>query len=219
MNFLVIPKFAVMFDKFQLQLPLATRIIIGSSNLMLNYKYFIIIAMIFTFFGWQKLLKIPGIHYLWDKYKLRIPIFGDLQQRITLSQFTWTFSLIISSGVPIIKGIELASNSTTNSYFSLQLMKMKTAIENGESLSQAAIATGLFTPITIQMIEVGEESQKLDKILSDIAKYYDDEIDYDLKRLNELIEPVLLLLIGGMILILALGIYFPMWDLIKMAKI
>jgi len=219
MNIFVIPKFSEMFAKFHLDLPLSTRIIMGSSNFMVNYKYFILLAAIFIFFGIKQVLKIPSVHYFWDKYKLYIPVFGDLQKRIVLSQFTWTFSLIIRSGIPIIKGIGLASNSTENIYFGEQLLKLRDAIEHGENLSQAAVASGLFTPITIQMIEVGEESEKLDETLSEVAKYYDAEIDYDLKRLNELIEPILLAVVGGLILILALGIYFPLWDLIKVAKI
>lgn len=215
MNFLVIPKFTDIFSKFHLDLPLATRIIISSSNFMVNNKIILFISSIITFWGGNCLLKTRKIRCIWDKYKLRLPIFGDLQKRIILSQFTWTFSLILRSGIPIIKGINLASNTTENAYFSVQLLKMSSAIEHGENLSQAAIASGLFTPMTIQMIEVGEESEKLDDALLEIAKYYDAEIDYDLKRLNESIEPILLTIIGAMVLVLALGIYFPMWDLIK----
>ncbi|MBU0744864.1 MAG: type II secretion system F family protein [Gammaproteobacteria bacterium] len=219
MNFLVIPKFSLMFAKFNLELPLATRIIIGSSDFMINNKIILTASFIIIFFGIKRLLKIPGVHYFWDKNKLHLPVFGNLQKRILLSQFTWTFSLILRSGVPIIKGINLASNSTENLYFSVQLLKMRSAIEHGENLSRASIASGLFTPMTIQMIEVGEESEKLDESLAEIAKYYDAEIDYDLRRLNELVEPILLIAIGGIVLILALGIYFPLWDLIKIAKI
>lgn len=219
MNFMVIPKFSMMFDKFNLELPLATRIIMASSNFMVNNKILLLIAIIGLFLGINSLLKIPTVRYFWDKYKLHLPVFGDLQRRIILSQFTWTFSLILHSGVPIIKWIGLASNATENVYFSEQLLKIRSSIEHGENLSHAAIASGLFTPITIQMIEVGEESEKLDEVLSEVAKYYDAEIDYDLKRLNELIEPILLVIIDAMILVLALGIYFPMWDLIKIAKI
>ncbi|MDR1057896.1 MAG: type II secretion system F family protein [Coxiellaceae bacterium] len=218
LNLLVIPKFADMFSKFNIELPLATRIIIGTSNFLVNNKLMLLIVVIAIFFGSQRLLKIPQINYLWDKYKLKIPVFGDLQKRIILSQFTWTFSLILRSGIPILKGITLASTSIENTYFNAKLSDMRSAIEHGENLSRAAIASDLFTPMTIQIIEVGEESEKLDEALAEIARYYDAEIDYDLKRLNELIEPILLVIIGGMILILALGIYFPMWDLIKVAN-
>lgn len=218
MNFLVIPKFSMMFSKFNLDLPIATRIIIGISDFMVNNKFILLGVFIFLFVGGYNILKLPGISYLWDKYKLKIPITGSIQKRIILSQFTWTFSLILKSGIPIIKGITLASNATPNAYFRAKLLDMRTAIEHGESLSKAAIATSLFTPMTIQIIEVGEESEKLDEALAEIAKYYDSEIDYDLKRINELIEPILLMGLGVLVLILALGIYFPLWDLIKIAK-
>ncbi len=219
MNFAVIPKFSQMFSKFGLQLPLATRIIMSSSDFMVNNGKLLLIAVIALIIGSNKLLKLPRIRYHWDKNKLLIPIFGDLQKRIIISQFTWTFSLILRAGVPIIKGINLASHTTENIYFSSQLAKMATAIEHGENLSRAAIASQLFTPITIQMIEVGEESEKVDEALTEVARYYDAEIDFDLKRLNEMIEPILLSIIGAIILILAIGIYFPLWDLIKVAQV
>ena len=219
MNIFVIPKFAAMFSTFNLELPLATRLIMGSSNFMANNKLILSISAGVLFFGLRRLLKVPAIRFFWDKYKLRLPVFGALQKRIVVSQFAWTFSLIIRSGVHIIKGIELASNSTENAYFGKHLLKMGDAIEHGKSLFQAAAASNLFTPIFIQMIGVGEESEKLDEVLSEIDKYYDTEVDYDLKRLNQLIEPIVLAIIGGMILILALGIYFPLWDLIKVAQV
>jgi MSHA biogenesis protein MshG len=219
MNFMVIPKFSMMFSKFNLELPLATRLIMASSNFMVANGKILLILAIVLFFGIRRSLKIPSVRYVWDKHKLRLPIFGSLQRRILISQFTWTFSLILRSGIPIIKGIQLTSTAIENAYFGSQLAKMGTAIEHGENLSRSAIASGLFTPITIQMIEVGEESEKLDEALTEVAKYYDAEIDYDLKRLNELIEPILLMMIGSIVMILAIGIYFPLWDLIKVANL
>lgn len=219
MNFLVIPKFAQMFAKFDMDLPLATRFIIGTSEFLINNKIAIIVVAIVIIVGTNRVLRVPGVRYVWDKKKLDIPIFGQLIRRITVSQFTWTFSLILRSGVPIIRGLGLASHSTGNVYFQNRILKMSEAIEHGENLSGAAINSGLFTPITIQMIEVGEESEKLDETLSEISRYYDSEIDYDLKRLNELMEPILLAIIGFMIATVALGVYFPMWDLIKIAQV
>jgi MSHA biogenesis protein MshG len=218
MNFFVIPKFITIFSNFRIELPLATRIIIKSSNFMTNNWPILLTVIICLFFAGFRLLKIPSIRYVWDKHKLSLPIIGDLQKRIILSQFTWTFSLILRSGVPIIQGITLASDSTENSYFSKQLLMIGDAIDHGENFSRAATISGLFTPTTIQMIEVGEESGRLDELLAEIAKYYDVEIDYDLRRLDELIEPILLTIIGAMVLILALGIYLPMWDLVQAIK-
>lgn len=218
LNMFVIPKFADIFSQFDLDLPFATKILIGVSNFMIQNKILLLVLMIVMALGAKRLIKIPKLSYYWDKCKLHFPIFGDLQRRIILSQFTWTFSLILRSGVPIIKGIRLASGTIKNSYFGKQLLKMRSTIERGESLTRASISSNLFTQTTIQMIEIGEESERLDEVLADVAKYYDDEIDYDLKRVGELIEPILLAFMGGMVAMLALGIYLPLWDLTKIAQ-
>jgi MSHA biogenesis protein MshG len=219
MNFFVVPKFTMMFASFKAELPLPTLIIMRSSDFMVKHGWALLIVVIGILLLGFRLLKIPGVRYFWDKHRLSLPIFGNLQKRIILSQFTWTFSLILRSGVPIIKGLTLAANSTENSYFSKQLLTIRDAIDHGESFSQATNNCGLFTPTTVQMIEVGEESGKLDELLAEVAKYYDNEVDYDLRRINELIEPFLLMIIGSMVLILALGIYLPMWNLIKVTQI
>lgn len=215
LNFFVIPRFALIFSSFSIELPLFTRLIMASSNFLNNNWLLLLTVCICLFLLGYKLLKIPNIRHAWDKCKLSIPVFGKIQKRIVLSQFTWTFSLILRSGVPIIKGIALAAIAIKNSYFNKQLLVISDAIEHGERFSHAAEISDLFTPTTIQMIAVGEESGRLDELLAEVAKYYDTEVDYDLRQLNELIEPILLTIIGSMVLILALGIYLPMWDLIK----
>lgn len=219
MNFFVVPKFTMMFANFKAELPLPTLIIMRTSDFMVGHWLAILITILGTLLLVYRTLKIPAVSYYWDKHKLSLPIIGNLQKRIILSQFTWTFSLILRSGVPIIKGLTLAATSTQNTYFSKKLMLVCEALDHGESLSQATSASGLFTPTTLQMIEVGEESGKLDELLAEVARYYDNEVDYDLRRINELIEPILLAIIGSMVLILALGIYLPMWNLVKVIQL
>jgi MSHA biogenesis protein MshG len=217
-DFFVMPKFAALFAHFHTQLPLPTRIIMASSTFMVNHWIVLIVVAFCIIIGTRQLLKIQKVIYFWDKEKLFLPVIGNIQRRILLSQFAWTFSLVLRSGLPIIKGLVLASNSTGNFYFSKQLLVMSGAIQHGETFSQAAIKSNLFTPMVVQMIEVGEESGKLDELIGDIAKYYDEEVSYDMKRLNESIEPILLGVIGSMVLVLALAVYLPMWDLIEVIK-
>ena len=217
-DFFVMPKFAALFAHFHTQLPLPTRIIMASSTFMVNHWGILAVAVCCAAIGTRQLLKIPRVNYHWDKKKLSLPVIGGIQRRILLSQFAWTFSLVLRSGLPIIKGLVLASNSTGNFYFSKQLLIMSGAIQHGETFSQAAVKSNLFTPMVVQMIEVGEESGKLDELIGDIAKYYDDEVSYDMRRLNESIEPILLGIIGSMVLVLALAVYLPMWDLIEVIK-
>lgn len=219
MNYLVIPKFADMFSKMHLALPWPTLLLIATSTFMIKHWFLIIVIAISIVFGISRLFHIPKFRYLWDKYILRLPVIGDLQKRIVLSQFSWTFSLILSAGVPVIKGITLAGSTTGNSYFTKQIFVMRDAIEHGESFTQAAIKSGLFLPTILQMIEVGEESGRLDDILNEVARYYESEVDYDLKRLNEILEPLLLAIVGACVLVLALAIYLPLWDMVKIAKI
>lgn len=218
LNVFVIPKFATIFSRFGVELPFATRAIIGSSNFIVNHWSLLLMGVIALYITLKYSLKKPKVRYLWDKYKLSIPLIGNIASRIVLSQFAWTFSLILRSGVPIIQGITLAGNASGNAFFSRQILLMRSNIEHGESFSQSASMSKLFLPTTLQMIEVGEESGRLNDILLDVARYYESEVDYDIQRLKELIEPILLAAIGFMVLILALGIYFPMWDLIKVAK-
>ena len=218
MNFLVIPKFSSMFSKFDLELPFATKAIIASSNFMVDNKNLIlgIFIGIVIFLKW--LLKFPKIRKLYDEHKLNIPIIGNIQRSVLVSQFAWSFSLILKSGIPIIKSVDLATGAVNNSYFRDKLKEIAKAIDHGESFSNAATHSKLFAPIVLQMIEIGEEGQNLDDTLHQIAHHYDMEVDYELGRINKLIEPLLLVILGGVVLMLALGIYFPMWDLIKIAQ-
>lgn len=219
MNIFVIPKFASLFAHFGSGLPLPTRIIVAISNFMVNHWEILLAVGIALFFVLPRVInRVPLLHYHWDKFKLKIPIIGYIQMRILVSQFCWTFSLILRSGVSVLNGILLAGQSTGNEFFVKQINIMKDSIEKGQTFSVAATNSQLFFPTIIQMMEVGEESGHMDDILGEVARFYEGEIDYDIRRLNELLEPILLGIVGSIILVMALGIYFPLWDLIKIAK-
>lgn len=218
-NVLVIPKFAAIFARFKGELPLPTRLLSGFANLVNTYWHLLLVIFVFLIVAIPFLLKIPKVRLFWDKLKLNLPIFGNLQRRIILFQFTWSFSLILRSGMPLIKGLTFSANATGNSYFNNKILTMCQKLEKGESLSSAATATRLFPQSVLQMLAVGEESGRLENILNAITSYYEREVDYDIKRLNDMLEPILLLIIGGMVLILALGIYLPLWQLIDFAKL
>jgi len=218
MNIFVVPKFAALFTRFGTNLPLPTRILINLSNFMLNNWLSLLIAIILATLGIRYLLKMPKIRLLWDKYKLKFPTLGNLQQRIMLSQFTQTFSMILHAGVPMLKGITLGANATENKYVTQQILLMRDKIEKGENFSYAAQLTNLFDPGALQMIEVGEETGKLDDLLTKVADAYAEEVDYQLKNLSTLLEPILLLIVGAMVALMALAIYLPMWDIVKFAR-
>jgi MSHA biogenesis protein MshG len=217
-NIVVVPKFSQIFQHFGGELPIATRILIAFSNFLISYWKILAVLMIIIIICTPYLLKKPKILYVWDKYKLRFPIFGKIQKRILVAQFTWTFSLTLRSGIEVIKGITLAGNAAGNAYFTQQILSMRDGLERGESLSASANSISIFPPAILQMIAVGEESGKLEDILQSVNKYYEKEIDYDIRRINELIEPMLLVVVGIIVLTLALGVYLPLWDLVKVVK-
>lgn len=217
MNIFVIPKFAVMFSKFGKELPLITRMLIGLSNFMISHWLFLLMALAAIIIAIRYLLKMPKIRLAWDKYKLRFPVLGDLQRRIILSQFTDTFSMILHSGVPMLQGITLGANASANKYISQQILLMRDTIEKGEGFCYAAKMSKLFEPGVLQMIEVGEETGKLDDMLAKVSATYAEEVDYELKNLSDLLEPMLLMVVGAMVALMALAIYLPMWDIVKFA--
>ncbi|MBU0455688.1 MAG: type II secretion system F family protein [Gammaproteobacteria bacterium] len=219
MNFFVIPKFALIFSSFGKELPLPTRILIESSNFLTTYWVWLLIFIIGVIIGIRYALTKEKIRYAWDKYKLRFPLFGNLQLRIMLSQFTWVLSLVLRAGVPIIEGITTVAGAADNLFVQKKILEVKDSIEQGESFSQSITRAALFNEAALQIIAVGEETGRLDEVLGKVARYYEREVDYDIRRLNDYVEPVLLAIVGLMVVMLALGVYLPMWDMIQFAHI
>lgn len=217
-NFMVIPAFAKLFKQFGAQLPLPTRILIGTSNFLISHWLFLLILVIIFVVSIRYYVRTPQGGYLWDKYRLKIPILGPLSNRIILSRFARTFAMVIRSGVPLMHGIELVANAVGNDFVKGRVLTMGEAIEHGESITQTAIASGMFSPLVIQMLSVGEESGKVDTLLIQVAEFYEQEVDYDLKRLGELIEPIMLIMMACLVLILAMGVFLPMWDMATFAR-
>ena len=151
--------------------------------------------------------------YWWDKTKLSIPIIGDIIHRATLGRFARAFSMALISGVPLVQALNVVSRSIDNEYVGEHILNMRNGIERGESLTRTATITNQFTPLVLQMLSVGEETGEVDSLLVEVADYYEREVDYDIKNLSSSIEPILIVAIGIMVLILALGVFLPMWEL------
>jgi len=213
LNIFVIPTFANMFNKLGADLPLATKFLISSSNFFLNYWPYLLIACIATYFVLKKSLATEKGRYQWDKRKVKIPIIGSIIERSILARFAHSFGIILKSGIPMTTGLSLVADAVDNSYMQEKIIAMRLAIESGESLLRSAIASTLFTPLVLQMIEVGEETGRVDELLKEVGDYYEREVDYDLSTLTARIEPLLLVVVAGMVLVLALGIFTPMWNM------
>lgn len=215
LNIFVIPTFADMFSKLGAELPWATRALISSSNFFLDYWPHMLVGVCVLFFGIRSYVKTTAGKYAWDKQKTRIPIVGSIIERSILARFSHSFSIVLKAGVPMTTGLTLTAEAVDNSYMSDKIIAMRGAIESGESLLRSAVTSTLFTPLVLQMIAVGEETGRVDELLEEVAEYYEREVDYDLSTLTAKIEPILIAIVAGMVLILALGIFMPMWDMMS----
>jgi MSHA biogenesis protein MshG len=212
-NIMVIPSFASVFAKLGADLPFATRILMFTSEMTINYWWLILLVTIGGGYAWLRFIKTPVGLLWWDTKKLRLPLFGSLFKRIALSRFARSFSMMLSSGVPILKALSIVAESVGNKSIGVAIEDMSRGVERGERLTSTAAATGLFTPLVLQMMSVGEETGSVDTLLDDVADFYEEEIDYELKQLADSIEPILLVFLGGLVLVLALGVFLPIWDL------
>ena len=216
-NIFVIPAFAKVFESFNTQLPLMTRILLATSGFMQHYWALLLAAALAAFFGFRSWLKTDKGRYEWDRIKLRIPIAGKIILKATMARFARSFALSARSGVPIVQALTVVSQTVDNAFLTARIEQMRDGVERGESILRTAVTASVFTPVVLQMIAVGEESGSLDDLMDEIAQMYEREVDYELKTLASQIEPILITFLGVMVLVLALGIFLPIWDLGKAA--
>ncbi len=218
-NIFVIPAFAKVYASFHASLPLPTRFLIAVSDFVRAYSYLLVGGVIAGVFAVRNYLRTANGHYRWDKRKLKLPLIGRIIYSATLGRFARSLAMTLRSGVPVVQGMAVVSRAVDNDFVGERIGQMRDGLERGESIVRAATAAGLFPPLVLQMIAVGEESGALDELLNEVAGYYEREVDYDLKNLSGAIEPVLIVTIGVMVLILALGVFLPMWDLARAAHV
>jgi MSHA biogenesis protein MshG len=212
-NVFVIPAFAKIFAGFKTELPLMTRILIGFSNFMITYWPLLLVAIVAAFFGFRAYVASDAGKVRWGEWKLKIPIAGAIMLKATLARFARSFSLALRSGVPAVQALATVEQTVDNEYIARAVERMREGVERGESVLRTAAAAGVFTPVVLQMIAVGEESGALDDLLSEVADMYQREVEYELKTLSAQIEPILIVCLGVLVLILALGVFLPLWDL------
>ena len=213
LNIFVIPIFAKVFAGFHTELPLITRGLLGLSNWMVAWWPFLIAVSVAAVMAVRSYVRTPKGRYQWDSRKLKLPIIGDIILKATLSRFARSFALSSQSGVPLVQALTVVAQTVDNAFIGSRIEQMRDGIERGESISRCATATGVFTPVVLQMINVGEETGELDSLLFEIADMYDRDTDYAIKGLSAAIEPLLLAVIAGLVLLLALGVFLPLWNM------
>lgn len=214
----VIPKFMSFYGAFNTELPLPTRIIMVISNFLTNYWPLIIAIIIAAVFGFVKLAgTVKG--KLWiDRQFLRVPVLGQIIIKGNVARFSMMFSILFKAGIPIVQAAEMLKGSTKNSILSAEIGKLANLFREGQEHRLTATEFKFFPEMALQMIQIGLESGSLDQILSEIGQHYSKEVRYTTRHLTAILEPLLTLIMGGFILVLALAIFLPMWNLIKVFK-
>ena len=215
LNIWVIPTFANMFSRLGADLPWATKLLISSSNFFVNFWPHMLVAVVAAIIGVRFALNTDKGRYWWDKRKIKLPIVGSIIERSVLSRFAHSFAIVLKAGVPMTSGLNLVADAVDNSFMREKIIAMRVSIESGESLLRSSVASTLFTPLVLQMVAVGEETGRVDELLLEVGDYYEREVDYDLSTLTAKIEPLLIIVVASMVLLLALGIFTPMWDMMS----
>jgi MSHA biogenesis protein MshG len=212
-NLFVIPAFAKVFQSFGAELPLMTRVLLAFSNFMVAAWPYLLVGIAGAVFLFRSYIATSVGKYKWDSFKLKTPLAGKIIHKATMARFARSFALASKSGVPITSGLKLVAQTADNDYVARKIEQMREGVERGESILRTATNSGVFNPIVLQMIAVGEESGALDDLMQEVADMYQRDVEYEIKTLGAQIEPILIVFLGVMVLILALGIFLPIWDL------
>lgn len=215
---LVVPKFVGMFTKLGIELPLPTRILIAVYNAMTGYWYYGVAAVGVLFMAFRLWIRTPAGRLAFDQLKLKLPIFGPLLMKSYMSRFTRMFETLNRSGLPILQTLDIVAKTIGNVVIGREIEKASLGIRRGDGIAVPLRQSKLFPPMVIRMIAIGEQSGSLDEMLQNVSNHYDMEVDYAVKNLTSMIEPLLTVGLGVIVLFLALAIFLPMWDMTKIAR-
>jgi type IV pilus assembly protein PilC len=211
----IIPTFARMFTGFGAELPLPTKIVMGLSSFLRAYWWAIIMTIIAIVVGLQRYYVTEKGHLQIDTFLLKVPVLGDVLRKGAVARFTRTLATLISSGVPILNGLEITARTSGNRVIQNAIMAARASIREGETISAPLRSSTVFPPMVVQMISVGEETGALDDMLSRIADFYDDEVDTAVDSLTSLIEPIMIVVMGTIVGGMVVAMYLPMFKLIN----
>ena len=214
----IIPKFSALFARFDTQLPLPTRMLLNLNFILVHYWVIVIIGIALLIFAFRYFINTKAGRAIWDSIKLKVPIFGPLMLKISMSRFSRMTSVLSSSGIPIINTLQIVKEAVGNRIIANSVENIIEAVEEGKGLAEPMKVSNLFPSIVVQMVKIGEETGKIDDLLLRVSDYYDSQVDYTVKNLTVLIEPILIFIMGIMVLILAMAIFMPMWDLVSLFR-
>lgn len=212
-NIFVIPQFEKVFRGLNAELPTLTKFLLGMSGFIVTSWPMLIAAGAVAAFGVRGWLSTEGGAARWDRWKLKLPIAGEIVRRTCLARFCISFSVALRSGVPLTQALGIVADNVGNHRFAECIQAMRGHVEHGESVKAAAVKAGIFPNSLVQVIAVGEETGALAELLEELGTYFQSEVEYELSRLTARLEPILITVLGGVVLVLALGVFLPMWEL------
>ena len=210
----VIPNFAPLFKMLGDDIPLPTKIIMATSNFARSNGLALLGVAVVGVIAFKRHIKTEAGRYRWDRFKLKVPVLGQLLHQAVLSRVMRSLSITLDAGLPMIQALTLLARSAGNEFLGERLLRLRDAVERGESLSRAAATAAIFPPLVLQMIAVGEETGELTRLLEEVSGFYQREVDYRLRNLSAMLEPILIVFVGGIVLVLALGVFLPLWNMI-----
>ena len=215
---LVVPRYAKIYEQYTTALPLPTQILLGINYAVTKLWWLLIIIGSAAYLLFKQYINTKIGRLTFDNLKLKIPVFGPLILKLSISRFTRITGTLMHSGIPILKILDISAGSTGNKIVSKAIINIKSNVSEGKGMSEPMKISGLFPPIVTQMVAVGEETGKLDDLLIHVSNYYDEQVDYTINNLTSLIEPILIFVLGLGVLFMALGIFLPMWNLMSIFK-
>jgi type II secretory pathway component PulF len=196
------------------EFPIMTRVLLAISSFLINYWWALLIGFAVLYFLFKIWKESEAGRYSWDIFKLKLPIIGELLKKVYVLRFISTLGILVESGLPVIKALEIIAQSLSSQLYSLKTWEVIARVKNGEKISGSLMDTPFLFPETVtQMLAVGEQTASMGKISEKVAEHYDREIDHSLKRLMSLFEPIMIVLVGVTVAMLALAILTPIFKL------
>ncbi|MFA5801809.1 MAG: type II secretion system F family protein [Thermoleophilia bacterium] len=220
MMLFIIPIFSKMYADLGSQLPMLTRIMVNISDTLKSvWGIFIFAAIVGAIYGLGRLKRTPQGTAAWDRAKLHIPMgIGEIIRKLAMARFSRTLSTLVSSGVPILQAIEITGDTAGNVVVSDAMVSVKAGVKEGRPMSESLVKVNVFPPMVTQMISVGEETGAVDVMLTKIADFYEDEVNASVKSLTSILEPIMMMGVGGLVGVIVIALYLPIFNLMSVVK-
>lgn len=214
----IVPSFKKVYDQFNAKLPPITQVLVWLSDLIVHRSWIVVTVMVAGGYAFKKYIDTPAGRLFFDGLKLKLPLFGPLMRKIAVARFTQTWAGLQRGGLQILRALDVSSKTSGNVVIRNSIMAAQEQIKEGANLSGVIDSTGQFPPMVIQMVAAGEQSGNLDEMLEEIARFYRRDIDYSVQKMTRLIEPLMTMVVGGIVLFILLALYMPVFNLTNVMR-